>query len=49
MSKISKCLSDFVCFVKNLKMFLPKSVKNLKMLWLFANFKIISTFAPKFI
>ena len=35
MSKISKCLPDFVCFVKNLKMFLLKNVKNLKM---FADF-----------
>ena len=35
MSKISKCLYIFLLFVKNLKMFLPKNVKNLKM---FADF-----------
>jgi len=42
MSKISKCLPDFVCFVKNLKMFLPKSVKNLKMFADFGFFMRIS-------
>ena len=35
MSKISKCLYIFLLFVKNLNMFLPENVKNLKM---FADF-----------